>query len=60
MYILFDRNTLEVIATIGAEKDIVKDPYALIDLKDKEPAFKAKGGKIIFSGLLIKGEKSSD
>lgn len=57
MYILFDRNTLEVIATIGAEKDIVKNPYALIDLKDKEPAFKLRtDGKIIFSGLLIKGE----
>lgn len=56
MYILFDRNTLELIATIGAEKDIVKDPYELIDLKDKEPTFEEKDGKIVFNGLLIKGE----
>lgn len=56
MYILFDRNTLELIATIGAEKDIVKDPYELIDLKDKEPTFENKDGKIVFNGLLIKGE----
>ena len=53
MYILFDRNTLEVIATIGAEEDIVKNPYTLIDLKDKEPTFMEKDGKIIFNGLLI-------
>lgn len=57
MYILFDRNTLEVIATIGAEKDIVKDPYELMDLGDnKEPTFENKDGKLIFNGLLIKGE----
>jgi len=56
MYILFDRNTLEVIATIGAETDIIKDPYELMDLGDKEPTFDDKDGKIIFNGLLIKGE----
>lgn len=56
MYILFDRSTLEVIATIGAKEDIVKDPYELMDLGNKEPTFEDKDGKIIFSGLMIKGE----
>ena len=56
MYILFDRNTMELIATIGYEKDIVKEPYELMDLGDKEPTFEDKGGKLIFNGLLIKGE----
>ena len=56
MYILFDRNTLEVIATIGAKEDVVKDPYELLDLGDKEPTFEDKDGKIVFSGLMIKGE----
>lgn len=56
MYILFDANTREVIATIGAKdgKDIVKNPYVLIDLGDKEPTFESKDGKIIFSGIMIK------
>lgn len=56
MHILFDRNTLEVIATIGAKEDIVKDPYELLDLGDKEPTFENKDGRIVFNGLLIKGE----
>lgn len=62
MHILFDRNTLEVIATIGAredigaETDIVKDPYVLMDLGNKEPIYKFKDGKIVFNGLMIKGE----
>ncbi len=58
MYILFDANTRETIATIGAKggKDIVKNPYVLIDLGDKEPIFENKDGKIVFNGLLIKGE----
>lgn len=56
MHILFDRNTLELIATIGAEKDIVKEPYVLLDLGDKEPTFENKDGKIVFNELLIKGE----
>ena len=55
MYILIDRNTLEVIATIGAKEDIVKDPYELFDLGDKEPTFENKDGKLVFNGLLIKG-----
>lgn len=55
MYILFDRNTLEVIATIGAKEDVVKEPYELINLGDKEPTFEQKDGKLIFNGLLIKG-----
>jgi hypothetical protein len=54
MYILIDRNTLELIATIGADKDIVKEPYELFDIGDKEPTFEEKDGKIVFSGLLIK------
>ena len=56
MHILFDRNTLEVIATIGAKEDIVKEPYELIDLGDKEPTFENKDGKLIFNGLKIIGE----
>ncbi len=56
MYILFDRNSLELIATIGYEKDIVKEPYELMDLGNKEPTFEDKDGKIVFNGLLIKGE----
>lgn len=56
MQILFDADTKEVIATIGAETDIVKEPYVLLDLGDKEPTFENKDGKIVFNGLLIKGE----
>lgn len=62
MYILFDRNTLEVIATIGAkedigaETDIVKEPYELMDLGNKEPLYKFKDGKLTFDGLIVKGE----
>ena len=56
MYILFDRNTLEVIATIGAKEDIVKEPYELMDLGNKEPTFLDKDGMIVFNGLMIKGE----
>ena len=55
MYILFDRNTLEVIATIGAETDVVKEPYELIDLGDKDPTFDNKVGKIVLNGLKIIG-----
>ena len=55
MHILFDRNTLEVIATIGAKEDVVKDPYELLDLGDKEPTFENKDGKIVFNGLKIIG-----
>lgn len=58
MYILFDANTREVIATIGAETDIVKEPYVLIDLKDKEPTFEEKDGKIVFNGLLARGNEN--
>lgn len=54
MHILFNRNNLEVIATIGADKDIVKEPYELIDLGNKEPTFEHKDGKIIFNGLLTR------
>jgi hypothetical protein len=53
MYILFDTNTREVIATIGAKEDIVKKPYVLLDLGDKKPTFENKGGKLIFNGLMI-------
>ena len=56
MHILIDRNTLEVIATIGAKEDIVKDPYELFDLGDKEPTFENKDGKLIFNGLIIGGK----
>lgn len=58
MQILFDANTREVIATIGAETDIVKNPYVLLDLEDKEPTFEHKDGKIIFNGLLVRGNEN--